>query len=293
MIAVIIVGSFAVVGVFFLFMMIGLMSGGGDLQFSGLGGSVAVVEMFGVMDEYSGRSVIRQLERWEDNNSIKAIVIHVESPGGGVSISQELYETILGVRDSKPVVVSMGAVAASGGYYIACAADRVMANPGTLTGSIGTVMSFHTYEGLMDKLGIGMETIKSGELKDVGTYARPMTKREELMLRSVIMDGYEQFVEVVAEGRDMDKEDVYPLADGSIFTGSQAYNLGLVDTLGGLRDAIDLAADLAEMEGEPNVIRPRRRDDVSLFDLLGGVLGRLEKQVQGPQTGPSLMYLYQ
>lgn len=292
-IAVIIIGSFVVVGMFFLLMMVGMLSTDGDFQFTGLGGSVAVVDMFGVMDEYSTRPVIRQLERWEDNGSIQAVVIHVESPGGGVSVSQELYDAVLRIRDNKPVVVAMGAVAASGGYYIACAADRVIANPGTLTGSIGTVMSFHTYEGLMDKLGISMETIKSGELKDVGTYAREMTKREELMLRSVIMDGYEQFVEVVAEGRDMDKEDVYPLADGSIFTGSQAYNLGLVDTLGSLRDAIELAADLAEMEGEPNVIRPRYRDEISIFDLLGGFLNRLEKKVQGPAAGPSLMYLYQ
>jgi len=292
-IAVVIIGSFAVVSIFFLILMVGMFSSDGELQFTGLGGSVAVIEMFGVMDEYSGRPVIRQLNRWEDNNSVKAVVIHVESPGGGVSISQELYDAILRLRDEKPVVVAMGAVAASGGYYIACAADRIIANPGTLTGSIGTVMSFHTYKGLMEKLGIGMETIKSGELKDVGTYAREMTKREELMLRSVIMDGYEQFVEVVAEGRDMEKEEVYPLADGSIFTGLQAYNLGLVDTLGGLRDAIQLAADLAELEGEPNVIRPRRRDQVSIFDLLGGFLGRVERQVQGSGVGPSLMYLYQ
>ncbi len=292
-IAVIIIGSFAVISVLFLIVMIGMFSGDGDLQFTGLGGSVAVVEMFGVMDENTGRPVIRQLDRWEDNNSIKAVVIHVESPGGGVSISQELHDAILRIRENKPVVVSMGAVAASGGYYIACAADRVIANPGTLTGSIGTVMSFHTYKDLMEKLGIGMETIKSGELKDVGTYSRSMTKREELMLRSVIMDGYEQFVEVVAEGRDMEKEEVYPLADGSIFTGAQAFNLGLIDTLGGLRDAIELAADLAEMEGEPNVVRPRRRDRVSVFDLLGGLLGRLDKQIPGAGAGPSLMYLYQ
>lgn len=291
-IAVVIIGTFVVVGLFAMIMMVGMLSGGGNLDFTGLGGSVAVVEVFGILDEYSGRSVIRQLERWEDNNSIKAVVIHVESPGGGVSISQELHEAIMSIREHKPVVVSMGAVAASGGYYISCAADRVVANPGTLTGSIGTIMSFNTYEGLMDKLGVGLETIKSGELKDVGSYARPMTKREELMLRSVIMDGYEQFVETVAEGRDMDKEDVYPLADGSVFTGSQAYNLGLVDTLGGLNDAINLAASLANIEGEPDVLRPRRRDQVSIFDLLGGVLGQIDRKVQGADMGPGLMYLY-
>ena len=245
------------------------------------------------MDEESGRPVIKQLDKWSESSSIKAIVVHVNSPGGGVAISQEIYDAMRRVSEQKPIVVSMASVAASGGYYIACAADRVVANPGTITGSIGVIFQFHTYDGLMDKVGIGTETIKSGELKDVGSYSRPMTKKENLMLRSVVMDTYEQFVGVVAEGRGKDIEEIYPLADGSIYTGLQAYNLGLVDTLGGLNEAIELAADLAGVEGKPRVVRPYKRKRVGFFDLVNNLLENLNQSVELPFQGPRLLYLYQ
>jgi protease-4 len=221
-------------------------------------------------------------------------VIHINSPGGEVAISQEIYDAIHRVRlEEKPVVASMAAVAASGGYYIACAADRVVANPGSLTGSIGVIMSFHTFDKLMQDWGISTETIKSGELKDVGAYSRPMTEKEGMMLHSVVMDTYEQFVAAVAEGRNMDKEEVYPLADGSIFTGLQAQNLGLVDELGGLREAVDIAAELANLPADPNVVRPKKRDNLGLFDLLTGTLGSLGQRVESYTDGPRLLYLYQ
>ncbi len=278
---------------FFGLIFIGVMSEGGDLEFAGIGNNVGIVEMFGVMDEESGRPVIKQLDKWSESSSIKAIVVHVNSPGGGVAISQEIYDAMRRVSEQKPIVVSMASVAASGGYYIACAADRVVANPGTITGSIGVIFQFHTYDGLMDKVGIGTETIKSGELKDVGSYSRPMTKKENLMLRSVVMDTYEQFVGVVAEGRGKDIEEIYPLADGSIYTGLQAYNLGLVDTLGGLNEAIELAADLAGVEGEPRVVRPYKRKRVGFFDLVNNLLENLNQSVELPFQGPRLLYLYQ
>lgn len=292
-VAVIIVTFFVVAFLIFGVMMIGLVSSGGEVGFSSFGSGVGVLEVFGVMDEASGRPVVWQLDRWQDNSSIKAIVIHINSPGGEVAISQEIYDAILRARDEKPVVVSMASVAASGGYYIACGADRIMANPGTITGSIGVIMSYHTFEGLMDKMGIEMETIKSGEFKDVGNYSRQATKKERLMLKSVIMDGYEQFVEVIAQGRGMDKNEVYPLADGSIFTGLQAYNLGLVDTLGGLKEAISLAGELAGMEGEPNIIRPYKREKFSFFRLLEeSIFGDFGRIVGKPSAGPRLLYLY-
>ncbi|MCX6835944.1 MAG: signal peptide peptidase SppA [candidate division Zixibacteria bacterium] len=232
------------------------------------------------------------MERWRDVGSIKAIVIHVNSPGGGTAIAQEIHDAIVKTRDKKPVVVSMAGVAASGGYYIACAADRIVANPGTVTGSIGTIMSFHTFQGVFDKVGIGTEVIKSGEFKDVGDYSREMTHEEELMLQSVVMDGYEQFVEAIATGRNMDKEDVYAVADGSIYTGLQAYNLGLVDTLGGLADAVELAADLAGLEGKPEIVRPREKRRSFFSDLLTGVLGDLGQEIKDATEGPRLMYIY-
>ena len=292
-VAVIIACSFLVVFGFMAMIFIGIASSDGDMSFGSLGGSVGVIPMFGIMEESSGRPVIEYLDRWRDNSSIKAIVVHVNSPGGGTAISQEIHDAILRARDEKPVVVSMAEVAASGGYYIACAADRIVANPSTLTGSIGVIMSFHTYESVLDKIGIGTETIKSGKFKDVGNYSRQMTTQEGLMLQAVVMDGYEQFVGAVAEGRGMELEEVYAVADGSIFTGLQAQNLGLVDTLGGLNLAVNLAAALAGIDEEPDIVRPRQRRQSYWADLLTGILGDLGQRMEGGSSGPRLMYLYQ
>lgn len=292
-IGVVIISVFVVAFVFFGIMFLGLMTQDGDFEISGLGGNVGIVEVFGVIDEYSGRKAIRQIEKWAESGSIEAIVVHVNSGGGGAAISQEIYDAILRARDEKPIVTSMASVAASGGYYIACATDRIVANPSTLTGSIGVIFQFHTFEGLMDKVGIGTETVKSGELKDIGTYARGMTEKEELMLKSVVMDTYEQFVQIVAEGRGKDVEEIYPLADGSIYTGLQAYNLGLVDTLGGLNEALEIAAELAGIDGEPKPVRPYERKKISIFDLLGDVGSLLELPAQKTLSGPQLLYLYE
>ena len=288
-IAFVFLGSFGIMALMFM----GLMGGDGDFGIAGVGGNVGVIKADGVIDESMGRIFIDRLEKWTDNNSIKAIVIHINSPGGGVAISQEMYDAILRAREEKPVVAAMASVAASGGYYIACGADRIVANPGTLTGSIGVIFQFHTAEELLNKIGVGTETIKSGELKDVGSYSRSMTKKEELMLKGVVMDTYEQFVEVVALGRGKLKEEVYPLADGSIFTGLQAYNLGLVDTLGGLKEALQIAADLADLQGDIEAVYPYERKNVSIFDMMGQVGDVINKAVENRVSGPQLMYLYQ
>lgn len=273
---------------------LGMFFGDGEYDIGGFGdSSVGVIELNGVIDEQTGRPIIKQIDKWADNNSIKAIIIHLNTPGGGVAISQEIYDAVRRVREEKPIVAAMASVSASGGYYIACATDRIIANPGTITGSIGVIFQFHTYKELMGKIGVGTETIKSGELKDVGSYSRDMTKKEELMLRSVVMDSYEQFIAAVAEGRGMDPEEIYPLADGSIFTGLQAYNLGLVDTLGGLTEAVELAAELAEIEGEPNVVRPFKRKKVGLFDLMENILQNIDSKFENNAVGPKLMYLFQ
>ena len=294
-VGVIVGGSFLVAFVIFAFMIVGIMSGEGNFSMAGIGGGdVGVVEVFGAIDEVSGRVVIDDLDDWARNSSVKAIVLHVNSPGGGVAISQEIYDAILRVRrEDKPVVVSMASVAASGGYYIACAADRIVANPGTLTGSIGVIFQFPTLGGLFEKIGVEYETVKSGELKDVGNLSRRMTKKEELMLKAVVMDTYEQFVQVVSEGRGMDPEEIYPIADGSIYTGSQALKYGLVDTLGGLEEAILLAADLAGVEGDPSVVRPYRREKTGLIDLLGSAVNEVTGQVSQRFSEPKLLYLYQ
>lgn len=279
----------------FGFMLFGMAAGSSDgFEFGGISGnSIGVVEVYGVIDDDMARQAIRQIERFTDNGSIQALVIHVNSPGGGVAPSQEIYDAILRAKEEKPVVISMASVAASGGYYIACAGDRIIANPGTLTGSIGVIFQFHTFQDLMGKIGVGTETVKSGELKDVGSYARPMTDKEREMLNSVVQSTYEQFVDVVATGRGKEKSAVYPLADGSVYTGLQAYNLGLIDTLGGLHEAVHLAADLAEMTGEPKIVRSTRRQQVTIFDLLGQTLSKVNSAVDQKLAGPSLLYLYQ
>ena len=288
-ITVVVAAAFLVFAFFCLIIIIGIM-GDSELEFTGFGPKVAVIELYGEI--VGSKDFVRQIKKWSDDGSVKAIVIHIDSPGGGVAISQEIYDAVIRASEEKPVVAAMASVAASGGYYIACAADRIIANPGTLTGSIGVIFQFHTAEGLLEKIGVGTETVKSGELKDVGSYSRSMTKKEELMLRSVVMDTYEQFVATVAEGRGMTQEDVYPMADGSIFTGLQAFNLGLVDTLGGLKEAVDLAADLANMEGEPDVIRPRPEKRIGIFDLLGGIAKTVKNVIREDQVGAQLLYQY-
>ncbi len=295
-IGVIIGGTILVAIVFMIFLFIGMsegMGGGEGLTSFGGDGRIGVVEVFGVIDEPMGRKIIADLDRWTDNSSIKAIVLHVNSPGGGSAISQEIYDAILRIKAEKPVVASLASVAASGGYLVACGADRIMSNASSLTGSIGVIMQFHTFPELLEKIGVNTETIKSGQLKNVGSYAHNMRKDEELMLRSVVMDTYEQFVQVVATGRNMEADEVYPFADGSVFTGLQAYNIGLVDTIGGLKEAIDLAADLAGIEADPSVVRPYRRRQSSVFDLMGSFFGNIESKLNGGTVGPSLLYLYQ
>ncbi len=291
-IGVIIVASFLVAFAFFGLMLTGLFSAGNGIDIAGFGGNVGVIEMFGEISEASSRPVIKQIDKWASGSSIKAIVLHINSPGGAVAPSQEIYDAVLRAREKKPVVASMASVAASGGYYIACAADRIIANPGTLTGSIGVILQFNTFELLMKKIGVATETVKSGELKDVGNYSREMTEEEELMLRGVVMDTYEQFVEAVAEGRSKTKDEIYPLADGSIFTGLQAFNLGLVDTLGGLFEAEALAGNLAGIDGEPTVVRPVERKRVDIWDVLGGLAQKLDKTVEGQLSGPQLLFLH-
>jgi protease-4 len=194
-------------------------------------------------------------------------------------------------EDEKLIIAATASVAASGGYMIACGADKIISNPSTITGSIGVVMQYMTLGGFFEKVGIEYQTVKSGELKDVGSLDRPLTDKEREMLAAMIMDTYEQFVDIVVEGRQMDRDQVYDLADGSVFSGRQAYKLGLVDTLGGYEDAVRLAADMAGIEGEPDVIkeyRPRK----SFWDIMGSLLGNLDDISAGEISGPRLMYLY-
>jgi len=262
-----------------------------DVSFAGFGEKVAVIDVSGTI--YDSQSIVRQLKKYGASGNIDAIVLHVNSPGGAAAPSQEIYDEILRVRDEdgKIVVVSMSSVAASGGYLISCAADKIVANPGTMTGSIGVILSFPTAGKLLDKIGIKYETVKSGELKDVGTLDRRMTDKEREMLSAMIMDTYEQFVDIVCEGRGLDRDEVYRIANGSIFSGRQAYDLHLVDTLGGFEDAIRIAADMAGIPGEPGIVK-EHEPKPTIWDLMGSILGDAKNVATGDAGGPRVMYLY-
>ena len=249
---------------------------------------VAVIRVEGVI--LDAQSTVSDLKRFAENPSIKAIVLRIDSPGGGVVPSQEIYDAVQRVRNknNKAVIASMGTVAASGGYYIAAATDRIIANPGTLTGSIGVIMETANVEGLLKKIGVEGIVVKSGKFKDIGSPIRKMSQEEQALLQSVMDDVHKQFIDAVAEGRSLEVSTVQALADGRIFTGRQAKEAKLVDELGNLDDAIQLAADLAGIEGEPKVVEPRRR--FSLRDLLESRLSVLFPKLDF-YSGVSLKYL--
>jgi protease-4 len=211
--------------------------------------------------------IVRQLDRARRDRSIKAVVLRINSPGGSAAASQEIFQEVMKLRKArKPVVASMGDVAASGGYYVAAAADKIMANGSTMTGSIGVIMEFMNLQGLYEKLGLGAVTIKSGRFKDIGSATRPLTQDERQLLQAMIDDVYDQFVTDVVAGRKiLSREEVRRLADGRIFTGRQAQKLKLVDELGNLQDAFALAGKMAGIAGRPAVEEVGRRGVLDIF----------------------------
>lgn len=230
-----------------------------------VGSGVGLVEVKGLIID--SQETVRQLNDFRKDDNVKAVVLRIDSPGGVVGPSQEICAEVKRLAASKKVVVSMGSVAASGGYYIAVPASVILANPGTITGSIGVLMRFSNLEGLMGKIGMKSFTLKTGKYKDVGSPLRPMTDRDKAMLQNVIDNTHAQFVKAVAEGRKLPLEEVGKIADGRIFTGEQAMALKLVDRLGTLRDAIEEAGKLAGIKGEPEVIRPPKKKKL-LLDML-------------------------
>jgi protease IV len=215
----------------------------------------------------NSETVVSQLVEFTKDRRVKAIILRVNSPGGGVAPSQEIYREILKTRESKKIVASMGTVAASGGYYVASGAHKIVASPGTLTGSIGVLMEFVRFQELMEKIGVDVEVLKSGEFKDIGSPHRKLTEQEKEMIQALVFDIQNQFVEAVAQGRNLPMEEVREIADGRIISGSQGLELGLVDQLGNFRDAVDLAKSMAGIKGEANLVYPKRTK-VRLWDIL-------------------------
>lgn len=222
-----------------------------------LSDTVVVVKLEGIITDPT--EVTEQLRELEDNANVKAVVLRIDSPGGSVGPSQEIYSAVKRLRKVKPVVASMGAMAASGGFYAAMAANKIVANPGTITGSIGVIVEFINAEELLTKIGLKGRVIKSGKFKDTGSPFRGMTPEEEALLQDVINDVNSQFVTAVADGRGLKVEEVTRIADGRVFSGAQAKTLKLIDELGDLTDAIILSAKLAGIVGKPNVVYPEKK----------------------------------
>ena len=227
---------------------------------------IGVVPINGIIRDAD--TIIEQMIAFRNDRQIKAIILRIDSPGGGVGPSQEIYSETRRTSRTKKVVASLGSVAASGGYYVASAADSIVANPGTLTGSIGVLMEFVRVEELLKKIGVEMQVIKSGEFKDIGSPNRKMTHKEKEMLLTLLEDIRNQFVTAVSQGRNMPEEAVLALADGRIFSGRQAKDLGLVDSLGNFRDAVSVAKRLAHIKGEVELVYPQKRRRSFLWDLL-------------------------
>lgn len=282
---------FVFIGALFIISVVSLIFSEPEDESAGTGGErVAVVELTEpVMDS---QDIVRQFKKYRENKSVKAIVFRVDSPGGGVSASQEIYEEVKKTRHSgKPVVVSMGAVAASGGYYVSCGATRIVANPGTLTGSIGVIFQFLHFSELMNKIGIDASTFKTGKYKDIGSPFRKTTEEEKRFFDQLLGDVYDQFVSVVATERKLDRQRVLRYADGRVFTGRQAREYGLVDTLGTYEDAVNIAAKLGDVRGKPKVVKEKKLRTF-LDRLMGQTVSELATLKRDIFNQPVLQYKF-
>ncbi len=240
------------------------------VQSTSIGDKVAVIDITGVISRT--QTTIDQIHQYRDDETIKAIVVRINSPGGSVAPVQEIHSELKKLE--KPIVASMGSTAASGGYYIASIADEILANPGTLTGSIGVIMQFTKLKGLYEKVGLEQQVIKSGRFKDTGSPVRDLTDEERELLQATLDDVHNQFIDAVSEGRQehLTREEIVALADGRIFSGQQALEHKLVDQLGNLPDAIDRAGELGGIEGKPKVVRTKRK--TSMLERMLGPTGK-------------------
>jgi protease-4 len=222
-----------------------------------LGEKVGVIPIEGIIGDAG--EIIDQINEFADSHGIRAVVLRIDTPGGSVAPAQEIYQAVRELRKKKKVVVSMGSVAASGGYLIAVAADRIVANPGTITGSISAVMHYANVEELLKKVGVRSSVIKSGKFKDIGSPVREMTAEERSLIQGIVDDIYDQFVRTVSENRKIPLSKIIRLADGRVFTGRQAKKLGLIDDLGGLQDAVLLAGRLSGIKEKPEIVHGMKK----------------------------------
>jgi protease IV len=260
--------------------------------FSGFGDKIAVVDLEGVI--ISPKDVVEQLRKYADDSSIKAIVLHVNSPGGGAAASEEIYREVLRIRDTKKkrIVASIETVGASGAYYVSSATNKIFADDASIVGSIGVIAQWVNYEELMKWAKLKDITIKAGEFKDTGSPTRPMTPAERAYLQGLIDNMHTQFIDSVAAGRHMKDDDVRALADGKVWTGEQALPLKLVDQIGDFRAALEDTAKSVGIKGEPTVVHPEK-ERKSLLDLLfGDVSEYLPSRAKLMETNVGFYYLW-
>jgi len=269
----ILLGLFIVTGIFFLFLggvsllVYSYFTNRTDTDFFTGKEGVGIVELKGLI--VTSEPILKHLTEFRNNPDVKSIVLRIDSPGGAVGAAQEIYEEVRRTNEVKPVIASMGSMGASGGYYAALGSEKIIANPGTMTGSIGVIVKFPNLEGLFEKIGYKNQVVKSGPLKDVGASNRPLTDEEHKLLQDLIDNVYGQFVQDTAAARGMDEDTVRKLADGRIYTGEQALAAGLIDRLGNFTDAITIAADMGGLDDKnPRLIYPREDRRFSLLNLL-------------------------
>jgi protease-4 len=274
---------------YFFFYKVGLHSGK-NTSFS-LNDKIGVVPLEGVIAD--SQAITEQLDEFGKDDSIAAVVLRVDSPGGGVAASQEIYDAVIELKKKKKVVVSMGSVAASGGLLVACAADKIVANPGTITGSISAIMQFANFEELMKKVGLKSSVVKSGQYKDIGSPLRDMTPEEKVIIQDLVDDIYNQFVDVIVRERKLPREKVVAIADGRVFSGRKAKELGLVDYLGDMASAAKLASKLAGKDGKYDLVYPSKKR-TSIFDYLlestASQISNSLKEKMGSMNGLSYLY---
>ena len=257
----------------------------------GFGDRIQIVDIEGTLVDSA--AIIDQLKRYEDSSSVPAILLNINSPGGGVAPSQEIYAEVQRLREDhgKVVVAYMSTVGASGAYYIACAADQIIANPGTLVGSIGVIAEWLNYDDLLEWARLTNVVFKSGEYKDVPSPTRDLTPEEQAYYQALIDDVFNQFIEAVATGRGMEVDQVRGFADGRVFTGRSALELGMIDGTGNFQDAVDLTAELAGIPGTPRLLEPPE-PRLTLIDLITGDISAWLPFGQGAGSRVQFQYLW-
>ena len=276
---------------YFFFYRAGAQSGSAGNQRFSLNDKIGVVLVEGIITD--SLDISKNIDEFAKDSSIVAVVLRIDSPGGGVAASQEIYDAVVALKKKKKVVVSMGSVAASGGLLIACAGDKIVANPGTITGSISAIMQFANVEELLKKVGVKSSVVKSGQYKDIGSPMREMTPEERIIVQELVDDIYNQFIDVIVRDRKMTRERVVAIGDGRVFTGRKALEHGLVDQLGDMAAAAKLASVLAGKGGKYDLVYPKKKRP-SVFDYVfesaANQLSRSVKEKAEKWGGVSYLY---